>query len=193
LRGGIRIALVHARWGTAFVRIAGRRGVVVAAADDAEYPKSDDHQHHDCHRTETDAENQRGGRSGLLFFLSPNFVIVVVAASLTFLGERGFAVGRLLVGAAAASRRFVALIFFYFRLLDHEAVFALRAVDLFADEAGIPDGNHRLATRTLLPEPCACRHRSLSVARTAFVEQFRWEKEPPYDNRIARRNAKDKT
>src|SRR5581483_11791911 len=43
-------------------------------------------------------------------------------------------------------------------LLDHEAVLALGAVDLAADQPRVADRDHRLAAGTLLLETRACRH-----------------------------------
>src|SRR5262249_6215315 len=46
------------------------------------------------------------------------------------------------------------------RVLNHEAILALGAIDLLAHQAGILDGDHGLATGTLLLELCLGSHRS---------------------------------
>src|SRR5262249_46011614 len=155
-------------WGAA----RSRRLIVPAEENDKH-----NHQGYDPHHAKADAHKQRRRWPALLL---GGRVVIIVAPALALLpgGQGGaFAIARLPGGDALARPTalgdFFHVVFIDRRLFDHEAVLALRAVDLFADEAGVLDGHHRFTTGALLSKPGACSHVTLSVARSAVVGRFR--------------------
>src|SRR4029077_5498763 len=81
------------------------------------------------------------------------FVILIAAAHAGF-GLGAFAV----VASAFAGFGIVVFVGRDAGIFHHETVFALRAVDLAANQVRIPDRNHRLTARALLLETRGRRH-----------------------------------
>src|SRR5262249_42389326 len=117
---------------------------------------ADDSQQADGHNAQAHSQDNLVVGSG---FLGGAFILLILVVFVT--PAHGLALGRpgVFVFAATLSRL---RIFIFIRtragVLDHEAILALRAIDLAADQLRVPDRYHRLAARTLLFETRGRRH-----------------------------------
>ena len=110
---------------------------------------------HDQKHARGDQQQERGPANhqpkhqllgAALFLASRSIIVVVIIPPFAGLALGGFAL--------LLRRRFFFLEFILLlgRLFDHESIFALGAIDLFADQVVIPDRDHCLAAGTLLFE-----------------------------------------
>src|SRR5262249_21129532 len=107
-----------------------------------------DHAEHD-HADEGEAQAQDHGRRHA-FLGAGGFAFFLVSLTLARLAlGRGFL-------ALGARLLFIQLVFFLGRFLNYEAILALGAVDLLADQLRVPNRDHGLTAWALLFET-ACR------------------------------------